>query len=277
MNVEEMLQRLDVRPSKRRGQNFLVDEAIARRLVSFSGVSAGEPVVEIGPGLGLLTGALLATQANLVVVEIEEKFCEHLAARFPSLAPERIICADARTLTGAELADRLGADRFTLVSNVPYSISSEVVLWTIEHRARIRRAALLLQEEFAERIAAAPGSRRYGSITVQRTLWAEADLGPKVSGGSFHPKANVGSRAILLHLRPEPLVPVDDLALFESVVRAAFNQRRKTLLNALSAGIPHLDRSSWSELLQAAGINPQRRAETLSVEEFARIAASIPE
>ncbi len=271
MNVKAVLESLGVQPSKRKGQNFLYDPSIALQLVHFAKLQPGEAVLEVGPGLGTLTKALLSVGTNLSVAEIEPAFCDYLEREFEELTPERVLRGDARKLDLAEFAKAQGQESVSVVSNVPYSFSSDIVLWILQAHSHVRSASLLLQEEFANRLCAGPGSRTYGAISVQRTVFAEAVLGPQVPGSCFHPIANVSSRVLRLEMRAEPLVPTEHQTAFRDVVRAAFNQRRKTLLNALSSGLPSIEKPRWNELLLNSEVDPKRRAETLSVEEFLRL------
>lgn len=275
MNVKETLLELGVTPSKRRGQNFLIDGGAAARLAEFSEVQPSETVLEIGPGLGVLTERLIAKKANLHAVEIEEKFCGYLSKRFPELNGGKLYCQDARRLDLAKLCADTGAERIAVVSNLPYSISTDIVLWLLEQAPYVERATLLLQDEFAERIAANPGTKSYGAITVARALLADAALGPKVGGGAFHPRANVDSRALRLTFLKEPRFAVVRTT-FRAVVRAAFSQRRKTLLNSLSSGLKQLSKSEWQELLHELNVDPGCRPETLGVETFAAISNALP-
>lgn len=268
MNVKAVLEELGVQPSKRKGQNFLFDPSIAEKLVRFASLSEDDAVLEVGPGLGTLTRALLASGQPLRVAEIEPAFCKYLEREFEALTAEHIYQGDARKLNLAEVAKAMGRESIAVVSNVPYSFSSDIVLWILAAYPLVHSASLLLQEEFADRLCAGPGSRTYGAISVQRTVFAEAFLGPKVPGNAFHPPANVSSRVLRLEMRPEPLVPAELQASFRNVVRAAFNQRRKTLHNALSSGLPQFEKAEWRELLEQCSVDPKRRAETLSVEEF---------
>jgi len=150
-----------------------------------------------------------------------------------------------------------------------------VCLWIIKNRAHISRACLLLQKEFAERLAAGPGSKAYGSLTVFRNLYADAELGPEVPGTSFYPKAKVASRLIRLTPLSEPRVQIPSEELFEKVVRASFATRRKTLLNCLTAASFFESKDQTREVLESIEIDPIRRAETLSLQEFANLTRAI--
>lgn len=265
---KDTLRSLDVRPSKERGQNFLIREEVPEQIVSFGNLSPDACVLEIGPGTGALTKHLSAWK-NLTVIEIEERFCPPLSAAYPHI---KIINEDVRKVDLATLlADTSPLQRFIVFGNIPYSFSSEIVFHLLKHRASVEYAVLMTQREFAERIAAAHGSRSYGSLSVAVQLWADVTLGPVVPGDSFHPPTKVESQVVRLTFRDTPRVAVEDFEHFERVVRASFSQRRKKLTNSLAAS------SRWTKeeveaALKKLNIRPDARPEQLSVEEFGGLA-----
>ena len=267
--VRRLIERIDFKPSKRFGQNFLIDRGSIGVICSFAALEAGESVLEIGPGLGAISPFLAAHSKNYYAVELEAKFIPLLLEALPKIAPANIICSDIRDvdLTADE---RFGSSALAVISNVPYSLSSEIILWILRQRARISRAALLLQREFAERVAAKPGGKEYGSLTVLCNLYADARIGPKISGSCFFPPAAVESRLLELKMLPTPREQVD-AALLEKLVRSSFSARRKTLLNSISGSGNFGEKKEVDALLNEAGIDPVRRAETLSLSEFAGI------
>jgi 16S rRNA (adenine1518-N6/adenine1519-N6)-dimethyltransferase len=262
---KDTLRELNVRPTKERGQNFLIDPEVPRSIVQFADFPVDAKVVEIGPGTGALTECLGAFH-DLTLVEIEPSFCEHLTAKFPHAA---IVNADIRQVD----LSSLGRD-LHVFGNIPYVFSSEIVFHLIKHRSVVKQAVMMTQKEFAERIAASPHTRAYGSISVSAQLFADVELGPIVPGTSFHPPTEVESRVMKLRFREAPRAAVDDYDFFQIVVRAAFSQRRKKLINSL------MSQGRWSKevilgALEQAGISPDVRAETLSVEAFAALAVSL--
>ncbi len=264
--TKDTLRSLRVRPSKERGQNFLIRPDVVESIVSFGDAPPGVHIVEIGPGTGALT-KYLAGAHELTLVEIESSFCEHLAQQYPHA---KIINEDVR---GVDFSG-VGDDLFVF-GNIPYVFSTEIVLHLIASRASVRHAVLMVQREFAERLAAAPGGRTYGSISVAVQLWADVELGPIVPGSAFHPPTEVESRVMKLNILREPRVPVGDPAHFELVVRAAFSQRRKKLVNSL------VSRGKWTKevvlsALEGAGISPDVRPEQLGIGQFAALAAALP-
>lgn len=259
--LREELQRLGVSPSKSRGQNFLPWGSASELVLEFAEVSPEEHVLEIGPGLGVLSSTLQSASKSYRAVEIDEKLCAHLCT---ILREEEVICADVRTINVREIFPE---GRVVVVSNVPYSISTEFCEWLFDNRRALTRASLLLQREFAERLAAEPGNRTYGMLSVFRKRFARAALGPIVPGTSFYPEAAVDSRLVSLYFFPEVEVP----ASFRKVVQAAFSHRRKTLLNSLSGSHLGLDRQTAADLLSDAEIDARRRAEELDLDDFLRL------
>lgn len=259
------LHELDVQPSKRRGQNFIVDPSVIQRIVEFGAPTPDEQLVEIGPGLGALTEAL-AHASQLTLVEIEEKFCHELALRFPRA---KVVCADVRTVLFAELGANL-----VVFGNLPYAFSTDILFHLVEQGQALKRAILLLQREFAERLASPPGGRVYGTMSVTAQLWADIRLGPIISGSSFYPPAAVESRVVELQFLRSPRFAVPDRRWFTRVVKAAFHRRRRQLHNSLkeSGAFVGVDIEA---LLKSCGVDPSRRAETLSVEEYARLANAL--
>lgn len=275
MNIKNTLLELGVRPSKRRGQNFLISPTDAARIADHAGVSRGMPVVEIGPGLGALTRELFKKTDKLLVVEIEPRFVDYLRSEFAGYPPERIICGDILHTKASELAQMLGEEKFVVVSNVPYAVSTDVVLWVLENRDCISSASLLLQKEFAERFAAKPGTRECGALSVFREMYADASIEAVIPGQAFHPPADVDSVVVQVRLLAQPRITMRDEELFFKVVRALFAHRRKTVLNNLLAAELVKSREEGEERLASAGISSSRRAETLDLEEFELICAAL--
>jgi 16S rRNA (adenine1518-N6/adenine1519-N6)-dimethyltransferase len=263
--AKDTLRQLDVRPSKERGQNFLIRPEVIDAIVSFAEAPPEAHVVEIGPGMGALTERLKGSQ-RLTLIEIEPKFCQHLAQRFPHA---QIINFDARLFDFASLGSGL-----FVFGNIPYVFSTEIIFQLLRHRAVVAEAVLMVQREFAERIAADPGGREYGSLSVAVQVYAEVELGEVIPGNSFHPPTAVESQLMKLRFRQRPLVDLGDAEFFEVVVRSAFAQRRKKVLNSL------LSRGRWNKeiLIQAldrAGLSPDIRAEKITIEQFARLASEL--
>ena len=265
MRVKDKLKKLEVRPSKSLGQNFTIDPSVIDGILQFGRPQAGERLLEIGPGLGALTSSLVES-GDLTVIEIEARFCRDLKGRYPKL---NIVQADIREVDlgryGPELA---------VFGNLPYAFSTEIIFHLLRHANSIRRAVLLLQKEFARRLAAQPGGREFGAITVACQLWCDVRLGPVFSGESFHPPARVDSQVLELRFLSGPRYEVKDPAWLERVVRAAFSQRRKKLINSLRASnIAPTERIEAG--LRAAGLDPGARAETVSVKGYVELAEAL--
>ncbi|MCO6432018.1 MAG: ribosomal RNA small subunit methyltransferase A [Deltaproteobacteria bacterium] len=261
--AKSQLRNLDVRPSKKRGQNFLIDSMVLDQIIAIGKPESAKKIVEIGPGLGALTERLAALPVPTVAIEIESKLAAEISSRFPAVQVVNmdILQADLKEF-GGELV---------VFGNIPYSISTDIVFHLLENRSVIDKAILMVQREFAQRMAAAPGSKQYGSLSVAVQLYCECEAGPVVPGSSFHPPANVDSQIIALKFSATPRFDVPDPRWFERVVRASFHQRRKMLANSLRS----LGSKSQEEIngaLARASIDGTRRAETLSIEEFATLA-----
>jgi 16S rRNA (adenine1518-N6/adenine1519-N6)-dimethyltransferase len=234
-------------------------------------LSGDEVVLEIGPGAGALTGLLAQRARHVVGVEFYEGLVALLREDLGEWSRVEIVQGDILELDLESLCERLGVERVTVVGNVPYSITTPILEWLIDHRARIATAQMLVQREYAARLAAAPGSADYGSLTVFTRFYLRLEPLFHVPPSAFWPRPLVDSTVVRVRFRAEPPVEVPDEARFFAIVRAAFGQRRKTLTNAL---LPLYgdDRSRVARLLHAARIAGERRGETLDLEEFARIA-----
>jgi 16S rRNA (adenine1518-N6/adenine1519-N6)-dimethyltransferase len=257
------------------GQHFLADAGVAARIVEAVGATPGDVVCEIGAGPGVLTWALAARAGRLIALEIDRALEARLAeaARaWPEGARVDIRLADARSFAYEELRALRPeiAGRVLVVGNLPYSASKAILARLFAGRAGLDAAVLMLQREVAERLTARPGGREYGALSIFWQQWAEMAPLEVVPRSAFRPPPAVESAVIRIDFRVAPRVEVGDAALFQHVVRAAFGQRRKMLGNALrGGGLAPPERLAAA--LTAAAIDPGRRAETLSLEEFARL------
>ncbi|WP_158889292.1 16S rRNA (adenine(1518)-N(6)/adenine(1519)-N(6))-dimethyltransferase RsmA [Amycolatopsis anabasis] len=263
---------LDVRPTKKLGQNFVHDPNTVRRIVELAGVGPADTVLEVGPGLGSLTLGLLGSGARVVAVEIDPVLAARLPATVAEHAPEAadrltVRTEDALRLRAAELAAAPAA----LVANLPYNVAVPVVLHLLAELPSLARGLVMVQTEVADRMAAGPGSRVYGVPSVKLAWYGRARKVAPVPRSVFWPVPNVDS-ALVAFERGEPVAEVDREVLF-SLVDAAFSQRRKTLRAALASWAGSAERAG--ELLRAAGIDPRTRGEQLAVRDFARLAAQL--
>jgi 16S rRNA (adenine1518-N6/adenine1519-N6)-dimethyltransferase len=269
--IRELAQRLEVRPTKQWGQNFVVDPNTVRKIVRVAGVGPEDTVVEVGPGLGSLTLALLPVVAHVTAVEVDPRLAGELEATVARLQPQhahklRLVAADALTVT------KLPKPHPTaLVANLPYNISVPVVLSFLERFPTIERVLVMVQLEVAERLAAKPGSKVYGVPSVKASWYADVELAGRVGRNVFWPAPNVDSGLVSLIRRPPPQTTASREEVFRCI-DAAFLQRRKSLRQALApwAGSP----AAAEAALVAAGVDPKARGEQLDVAAFARIAAA---
>jgi 16S rRNA (adenine1518-N6/adenine1519-N6)-dimethyltransferase len=265
-----------LRPQKRWGQHFLCDPAVARRIVDAARLGPDATVLEIGPGLGALTELLAARAAVLYLVEIDRGMAARLVARYASQPHVHVVVGDVLALPPETLVP---AEDVTVVANLPYNVSTPVLFRLLALRARVRRAVLMLQREVAQRLAAPAGDAARGVLSVMVQTWATVQFAFGVSRRSFLPHPRVDSAVVVLDLEPAPRVPLADVAVYEDVVRAAFGQRRKMLRNALGAfrAARAIGAAELDARLTRAGIDPRARAETLTLHDFARLAAAFAE
>ena len=262
-------------PRKRFGQHFLHDPRVLDAIVAAAAIAPGETVLEIGPGEGALTRRLAPRAARVLAVEIDRDLVPRLRAEFSGTPGVEIVEADVLSVDLAALAARLRG-RPVVVGNLPYNISSPLLFALIDAREALDRMVLMLQREFAERLAAPPDSDAYGALSVLAQVHLEVAIRFHVPPGAFRPPPAVASTVVVLTPRAAPAVPLPDPARFRRLVRAAFAQRRKTLLNTLRAArLGPADPTALASRIEAAGVDPRRRGETLSLEEFARLDAAL--
>lgn len=269
--VTELLGRHGLRPSRALGQNFVADPNTVRRIARLAGVGPGDRVLEIGPGLGSLTLALVETGAQVTAVEADrhlipvlaEVMAGPVAAGTVRIHHGDAMCADWTSLLGPEPG-------WVLVANLPYNIATPLVADLLDAVAVIERMLVMVQREVGERLVAGPGDQAYGAVSVKVSYWAEAVLAGRVPAAVFHPRPNVESVLVDIRRRPAPAVAPEVAAPAElfGLVRAGFATRRKMLRRAL-AGV------AAPEAFEAAGVSPQSRAEDLDVAAWGRLAAAV--
>ena len=269
--IREIAARLGVRPIKHWGQNFVIDANTVRRIMRLADVGPDDVVVEIGPGLGSLTLALLRHAGRIVAVEVDPNLAEALPATMAALAPAysdrlEVVLADALTIR--TLPD---PQPTALIANLPYNISVPVVLSFLEAFPTLRRVLVMVQLEVAERLAAPPGSKTYGIPSLKAAWYAEVRLAGTVSRTVFWPAPNVDSGLVALTRREPPQTPASRQEVF-ACIDAAFAQRRKTLRAALAGWAGSA--ANAEAALRAAGIDPHTRGEQLGIDAFAAIAAA---
>jgi len=266
--VRTLAAELDVRPTKQRGQNFVIDPNTVRRIVRESGVGADDVVVEVGPGLGSLTLAILETGAHVTAIEIDDVLAGRLPRTIAEFAPETVdrfalVHADALRVTEVP-----GPAPTALVANLPYNVSVPVLLHLMTLLPTLRRGLVMVQAEVADRLAAAPGSRVYGVPSVKAAWFAEVRRAGAIGRNVFWPAPNVDSGLVFWEHRPPPSTDVTREQVF-AVVDAAFAQRRKALRGVLK-GIAGSGEAA-EVALRSAGIDPMARGESLGIAEFVRL------
>ncbi len=270
-----LLARRGLRPRASRGQHFLVDPRVRDAIVDASGVGPGDMVVEIGPGTGVLTEALLQRGAAVLAVELDRELAAALAEGLGVHAALRVQVADAlRFDFAAELAEHPERGRIRVVGNIPYYITTPLILRLLQYRGLFAALYLTVQREVAERITAVPARKAYGALTLACQYWAETRAILAVPRAAFYPMPEVDSTLVRFDLLNIPRVSVASAAQLFGVIRAAFGQRRKTLRNALrNAGWPL---GALEAALGACSVSGERRGETLTLEEFARLSDALP-
>lgn len=263
--IRDLAALLDINPTKKLGQNFVIDANTVRRIVRVAGVLPGESVVEVGPGLGSLTLALLEAESSVVAVEIDRRLASQLPITVEELmpgAPLTVVTEDALRVT------ELPGEPSVFVANLPYNVSVPVLLHFLEHFPSIRRGVVMVQAEVGERVAAGPGSKVYGAPSVKSAWYGSFSTAGKVSRQVFWPVPNVDSILVRFERGEQPGTEAERLATFE-LVDAAFGQRRKMLRQSLAGVLG--DSSAASARLEAAGIAPTARGEELTVSDYLRI------
>ncbi len=255
--------------TKSLGQNFLIDDNIVDKIVAGAGIGPGDKIIEVGPGIGTLTREMASRAQNLMAVEIDKNLIPILEDTLEDydnvkIVNEDIIKADIRGL----IDENLGGGPVKLVANLPYYITTPIIMRFLEENINVTDIVVMVQKEVAERMNAQPGGKDFGALSVAVQYYCDTEIMAKVPRHLFVPQPNVDSIVIALRVRPERKYKVDDEDLYFKVVKAAFGQRRKTLLNSISS-MGNLAKDQVKEALEEAGIDPKRRGETLSLDEFA--------
>jgi len=268
--IREIAERIGVNPTKKLGQNFVVDANTCRRIVKSAGVEKSDIALEIGPGLGSLTLALLEIAQHVVAVEIDTRLAEEL----PLTATKHGFNTDALTIINRDAMEEISLPiaPTVLVANLPYNVSVPVLLGLLERTPTLRAGVVMVQTEVAERLAAKPGTKNYGSPSAKAAWWADVELAGGVSRSIFWPVPNVDSSLVRFTRHQPPADEAIRLLTF-SIIDAAFAQRRKMLRGALSQLCG--GNSEASDLLESAGINPTARGEELLLPDFLAIAQKL--
>lgn len=269
LNVANLLKRHGLRADKSLGQNFLQDPIALEKIASAAEIQPTDSVLEIGPGLGSLTRYLAVAAGEVVAVELDGNLFPLLKAVLAPYTNIRLIHGDILEFKPAELVNRPG---YLVVANIPYYITSAIIRHLLENEPQPRRIVLTIQKEVADRICAAPGGMSLLALSVQ--VYGTPRIAARIPAGAFFPAPKVDSAVLCLDVHPEPQVKRELLETFFEVIKAGFSQKRKTLRNSLSSGL-RIPPANAANLLTQAGIDPQRRAETLSIPEWQRLCEKI--
>jgi 16S rRNA (adenine1518-N6/adenine1519-N6)-dimethyltransferase len=265
LDAAALLKRHGLRAHKSLGQNFLQDPWALEQIVAAAEIQPGDTVLEVGPGLGSLTRYLAVSAEEVVAVELDRDLFPALRSVLSPYRNVRLIQGDILKLSPGEL---LSGEEYVVVANIPYYITSLLIRHLLEHEPKPRRLVLTIQKEVAERICAVPGDMSLLALSVQ--VYGKPRVAMQIPAAAFFPAPRVDSAVLVVEIYAAPLVQAEALDAFFKLIKAGFSQKRKTLRNALSSGL-HISPSQAAELLTRSGIDPQRRAETLSIEEWENI------
>ena len=265
--VHYICKRFDIKMSKKLGQNFLIKRGIVDEIVKAADLQEGEPVLEIGPGIGTLTQGLAQSGANVTAIELDTRLLEVLDTTLAQYSNVTIVHGDVLKL---DVPSIMNHEPFKVVANLPYYITTPIIMSLLESRLPIERLVVMVQKEVALRMVAKPGAKDYGALSVAVQYYTKPDIVLDVPPKSFLPAPAVTSSVIRCVLRDKPPVDVVDEKLFFRVVKAGFAQRRKTFANTMKT--TGLSKDRIEELLAKANIDGQRRGETFTLQEFADVA-----
>ena len=271
--TRHILSAFRLRASKRLGQNFLVDAGIVRGIVEAAELAPGDTVLEIGPGIGTLTQGLAETGARVVAVEIDKKLPRVLAETLKGYDNVTIVPGDILKLNIPEILGLKEGERFKVAANLPYYITTPIIMTLLEQRLPIERLVTMVQKEVAARMTARPGSKDYGALSIAVQYFTETRIVMDVPPRAFMPAPEVTSAVVACRVRETPPAAPADEKLFFRLIRAAFGQRRKMLLNALTGA--GLTKEMSRAGLSAAGIAENARGEQLSLADFARLSDAV--
>ncbi len=262
LSATAVLKRYGLRADKRLGQNFLQDSSALEKIALAAEIQEGDSVLEIGPGLGSLTRYLAASAQKVIAVELDPDLLGPLKAVIAPYQNVRVVQGDILELNIAELIDQ---PNYLAVANIPYNITSAIIRHLLESQPKPRRIVLTVQKEVAERICAKAGDLSLLALSVQ--VYGKPQIAVHIPAGSFFPAPKVDSAVLRIDIYPTPLIENKLLETFFKLIKAGFGQKRKTLRNSLSSGL-HIPPAEAEALLTSANIDPMRRAETLSIEEW---------
>jgi 16S rRNA (adenine1518-N6/adenine1519-N6)-dimethyltransferase len=270
-----ILESIGASPNRTLGQNFLTDKNALDRIIALADLHEDDSVLEIGPGLGALTCRLVQSAGQVVAIEKDKNLAQFLPSQFlQSHTAARFSLIEGDALQADWSALGLPQENVKIVANLPYSISKPFLRRVYEEwRPQLATATLMLQKEVAQRLVAAPSTPAYGPMAIMAALYGETKIAFHLAPGAFWPPPEVSSSVVHIRLLQAPAIALEDENFFWQVVRAAFGQRRKQLINTLRAAVP--DKGVLQSALEASAIDPQRRGETLSLPEFATLSKNL--
>lgn len=272
--TKEILKQYGFSFKKSLGQNFITDRNILQQIVEAADLSPEVGVIEVGPGIGALTEQLAKQAGQVLALEIDQRLLPVLSETLKEYSNVKVVHQDVLKANLMQLVQEhlAGYERLSVVANLPYYITTAILMHLLEAKLKLEHIVVMLQKEVADRLAAQPGTKDYGSLSIAVQYYAVATVERIVPKTVFVPQPNVDSAVIKLSLRPKPLVQVQDEAYFFQIVRASFAQRRKTLLNNLQSFLgSDIEKSKLQNILDEISIDGKRRGETLSIEEFAKL------
>ncbi|MDI3481002.1 MAG: rRNA (adenine1518-N6/adenine1519-N6)-dimethyltransferase [Tepidanaerobacteraceae bacterium] len=275
MDIKSVMKKYGIKADKRLGQHFLADERPIAAMLEAARLSPEDCVLEIGPGIGVLTEKLCQRAKKVVAVEKDRNLIPVLESMTGIFENVCIIEEDVLKLDLELLKKRYFMSDFKVVANLPYYITSPIIMKLVNHRRLVKLAVIMVQKEVARRLSALPGGKDYGVLSVAVQLYADVDMVCEVGRDAFVPPPKVDSAVVRIVFKSEPRVKLEDEDAFFKVVEAAFGQRRKILRNSLKSGLAlcGISPEKIDNALEKAGIDPARRGETLSIEEFAKLSA----
>jgi len=271
MNPRQILERYDIQPKKSLGQNFMHDPNMLDKIIATAGVTDQDTVLEIGPGTGTLTARLALTARQVIAVELDERMYDILFDQFEHSTRIRLVLQD---ILRTDIAGLMGDQPYIVVANVPYYITSAILQHLLESKHPPRRVTLVMQYEVGERIVAKPESGDMSLLAVSIQFYGQPRLVARLNKALFWPRPEVDSALMRIDIYDKPPVDVPSAVAFFRVAKAGFSQKRKQLRNSISAGL-HMTNTQADAHLRAANIDPQRRAETLALEEWAALTREI--
>ncbi|AFS77207.1 dimethyladenosine transferase KsgA [Gottschalkia acidurici 9a] len=274
--TKEIVSKYGFKFSKSLGQNFLVDGNIIRNICEGANITEEDGIIEIGPGIGTLTQQLSKYAKKVVAIELDKKLLPILEETLSECENVKVINEDVLKVD----LERLIEEEFKglnvkVVANLPYYITTPIIMKLLESKLDIQQIVVMIQKEVALRMQANPGNKDYGALSIAVQYYSQPEIIANVPASVFIPRPNVDSAVIMLSVYDEPKVKVKDEKLMFNVVKSAFGQRRKTLLNALSGGNLNLTKEEVSKVLEEANIDPKKRGEVLAIEDFVNISDKI--